>query len=171
MAESTAPGSSQNDAPEPTWPKVDRRSQSDRRDRPTQSWDSLLGRRRRKLGRRDGESEERYVDRFGRREIGLVLAIFVLNIFDAFCTLAWLERGGSEGNPLMDWALQSGDSVFLFQKCVVAGIWLLILLVHKNFRIARVGLWSLLAVYSALALYHVFLVLFAEPIPVLPNNY
>ena len=165
MAESTLPGSSENDAPEPMWPHLDRRVKSDRRDRPTRSWDSLLGRRRRVSGRRAGELDDAYVDRFGRREIGLVLAIFTLNIFDAFCTLVWLDRGGAEGNPVMDWALQAGDSVFLFQKCVVAGLWLLILLVHKNFRIARYGLWSLLAVYALLAVYHAFLALFAEPIP------
>lgn len=172
MAESIAPGSSAPEppeppeSPEPTWPKVDRRTNADRRGRPTRSWDSLLGRRRRKAGRRKGESEELYVDRFGKRDVGLVLAIFSLNLFDAFCTLVWLDRGGSEGNPLMDWALQAGDSVFLFQKCAVAGVWLLVLLVHKNFRIAQIGMWSLLAVYAALALYHAFLVMFAEPIPI-----
>jgi len=93
----------------------------------------------------------------------LVLGIFALNIFDAFCTLVWLQRGGSEGNPLMDLAIQAGDSVFLFQKCFVAGLWLLVLLVHKNFRIARIGLWVLLAVYGVLAGYHAFLTLFADP--------
>lgn len=165
MAESILPGSSENDAPEPTWPHVDRRANSDRRSRPTRSWDSLLGRRRRASGRRADELDGAYVDRFGAREIGLVLAIFALNIFDAFCTLIWLNRGGAEGNPVMEWALEAGDSVFLFQKCIVAGLWLLILLVHKNFRIARFGLWSLLAVYALVAVYHTFLVLFAEPIP------
>ena len=92
----------------------------------------------------------------------LVLGIFFLNIFDAFCTLIWLQRGGSEGNPLMDLAIQAGDSVFLFQKCIVAGLWLLVLLVHKNFRIARIGLWVLLVVYGVLAAYHAFLAIFAS---------
>jgi len=165
MAESIVPGPSESDAAEPTWPRVDRRTNPDRRRRPTRSWDSLLGRRRRASGRRAGELDGAYVDRFGAREIGLVLAIFALNIFDALCTLLWLNRGGAEGNPVMEWALEAGDSVFLFQKCIVAGVWLLVLLVHKNFRIARVGLWSLLAVYALVGVYHAFLVLFAEPIP------
>jgi hypothetical protein len=114
-------------------------------------------------GRRAGEQGDVYVDRFGREDVLLVLGIFGLNIFDAFCTLIWLQRGGSEGNPLMDLAIQAGNSVFLFQKCVVAGLWLLVLLVHKNFRIARIGLWVLLGVYGTLAAYHAFLAVFAEP--------
>jgi hypothetical protein len=146
-----------------TWPQIDRRARSERRAQPTRFWDSLLGRRRRAEGRRIGESGDVYVDRFGRGDVMLVLGIFALNIFDAFCTLVWLRRGGSEGNPLMDLAIQAGDSVFLFQKCIVAGLWLLVLLVHKNFRIARIGLWVLLGVYGTLAAYHGFLALFADP--------
>lgn len=166
MAESTTSiEAGRESVVERTWPEADRRSERDRRARPTRFWDSLLGRRRRAIGRREGEQGDVYVDRFGRGDVFLVLAIFALNIFDAFCTLIWLHRGGSEGNPLMDLAIQAGESVFLFQKCIVAGVWLLILLVHKNFRIARIGLWVLLGVYGTVAVYHGFLALFAVPVP------
>ncbi|MEZ4216000.1 MAG: DUF5658 family protein [Myxococcota bacterium] len=150
---------------EPTWPVVDRRRSADRRSRPTRFFDSVLGHRRRRAGRRAGEGADQYVDRLGTRGIALALAVFALNIFDAFCTLVWLRRGGSEGNPIMDWALDAGDSVFLFQKCFVAAIWIVVLVVHKNFRLARLGLWSLLVVYALLAIYHGFLALCAEPVP------
>lgn len=169
MAESVTPGEREagtTASRSGTWPYVDRRLATDRRARPTRFWDSLTGRRRRVAGRRRGEDGEVYVDRFGRGDVMLVLAIFFLNIFDAFCTLIWLQRGGTEGNPIMDLAIQAGDSVFLFQKCFVAGLWLLVLLVHKNFRIARIGLWVLLVVYGALAGYHAFLAAFAEPVAV-----
>ena len=167
MAESTTPiGTEPQRAAGPTWPEIDRRRSRDRRGRPTRFWDSLLGRRRRAEGRRYGEGGDAYVDRFAMGDVLLVLGIFSLNIFDAFCTLVWLRRGGSEGNPLMNLAIEAGDSVFLFQKCIVAGLWLLVLLVHKNFRIARIGLWVLLGVYGTLALYHAFLVLFATPLPI-----
>ena len=72
-------------ATRPTWPEVDRRRGADRRAQPTRFWDSLLGRRRRIAGRREGEQGDVYVDRFGRGDVMLVLAIFFLNIFDAFC--------------------------------------------------------------------------------------
>jgi len=162
---SAAPGArSPQTNPAARWDGVERRTGEDRRDRPTRVWDSLLGRRRRLIGRRDGEEQDSYVDRYRRSDVLLVLSIFVLNIFDAAFTLVWLSRGGAEGNPIMDWAIQSGDAVFLFQKCFVAALWLVILLVHKNFRIARIGLWLLLAVYGALGCYHGFLHLFADPI-------
>jgi hypothetical protein len=104
------------------------------------------------------------VDRYSARDVLLVVVILLLNVVDALCTLAWLSRGGAEGNPLMNWVLEMGNGFFLFQKCIVAGGWLIVLLVHKNFRIARLGLWMLLAVYGLLALYHGMLLLFAEPI-------
>ena len=148
----------------PGWPAVDRREAGDRRHRPTRVWDSLRGPRRRSGGRRAGEQGEVYVDRYSARDVLLVVVILLLNVVDALCTLAWLSRGGVEGNPLMNWVLEMGNGFFLFQKCIVAGGWLIVLLVHKNFRIARLGLWMLLAVYGLLALYHGMLLLFAEPI-------
>jgi len=163
MAEWTTPVEpGQQPTVRPNWPHIDRRSEDDRRSRPTRFWDSLRGHRRRAAGRRLNEEGDVYVDRFSGGDVLLVLAIFGLNIFDAFCTLVWLRRGGSEGNPLMDLAIQAGDSVFLFQKCIIAGLWLLVLLVHKNFRIARIGLWILLGVYGTLAAYHGLLVMLAQ---------
>lgn len=147
----------------PSWPNVDRRSEDDRRSQPTRFWDSLRGHRRRAGGRRLDEEGDAYVDRFSGGDVLLLLGIFALNILDAFCTLIWLRRGGSEGNPLMDLAIQAGDSVFLFQKCIVAGLWLLVLLVHKNFRIARIGLWILLGVYGTLAAYHGLVAIVSDP--------
>ena len=146
------------------WPLRDRRAGGDRRHRPTRVWDSFRGPSRRRGGRRAGEQGEVYVDRYRRREVLLVIAILLLNVLDAVCTLAWLGRGGSEGNPLMIWVLELGDGMFLFQKCVVAGVWLIVLLVHKNFRMAWLGLWALLAVYGLLAIYHGVLIAFAEPV-------
>jgi len=140
------------------WPRHDRRMRPDRRLEPTPFWSAFVGRRRRRHGRRAGESDGIYVDRFARRDVVLVVAILVLNIFDAFFTLIWLQRGGGEGNPVMAWLLEHGNGPFLIQKCIVVGAWLLLLVVHKNFRIARIGLWSLAAIYSLLILYHFALI-------------
>lgn len=137
----------------PTWPYVDRRAAEDRRDRPTRGWDSFFHRRRRH-GRRTGENQDIYVDVFRKRDVALLLGIFVLNILDAFFTLRWLEMGGGEGNPLMDQLIKTSDLLFLFQKCVVVGLWLLILTAHKNFRIARLGLWGAFILYVFILLYH-----------------
>lgn len=94
------------------------------------------------------------MDRFSWRDVLLVLAILVLNVFDAFFTLIWLHRGGAEGNPVMAWLIELGIGPFLVQKCFIVGGSLLTLVVHKNFRFARIGLRSLATVYSLLILYH-----------------
>ncbi len=140
------------------WPYVECRVATDRRQEPTPFWSAFTGRRRRRQGRRAGEREYIYVDRFTRRDVLLVLSILLLNIFDALFTLIWLRRGGAEGNPVMAWLLEIGDGAFLAQKCLVVGLWLLLLVVHKNFPLARIGLWSLAGIYSLLILYHFALI-------------
>jgi len=134
--------------------RVERRGDKDRRLTSTRFWDSLRGYRRRYDGRRAEDLERLYVDAYRRSDLLLIGSVFVLNILDAFFTLRWLEMGGREGNPLMARLLEAGNLPFLVQKCFVVGIWLVILVVHKNFRIARVAMWSLLGVYGLLLLYH-----------------
>lgn len=149
------------------WDGDERRSGDDRRYRPTSLLDSLLGRhRRRRAGRRAGEQQNNYVDVYHRQDAFLLLGIFVLNVFDAFFTLVWLQKGGTEGNPLMDALIQAGDGIFLLQKCFVVGVWLLVLMVHKNFRMARIGMWTLLGFYGAVLLYHFYLQLGPPPVVV-----
>lgn len=149
------------------WRDGNRRRSWNRRHRSTRFWDSLLGRWQRRDGRRTKDRQNLYVDVYRRSDVLLLAGIFLLNIFDAFFTLRWLEMGGQEGNPLMAKLLEEGDLVFLIQKCFVVGVWLVILIVHKNFRVARIGLWSLLVIYGLLLLYHVYHVA-AETSPILP---
>ncbi len=138
-------------------PRDERRQREDRRLEPTRSWHSLLGFHRRRRGRRLGERDNIYVDSYTRHDVALMLGVFVLNILDAFFTLRWLGMGGSEGNPLMDALIRTSDMIFVLQKCLVVGLWLLILVIHKNFRIARVGLWVGLILYAGILFYHFFL--------------
>jgi hypothetical protein len=140
----------------------ERRKAKDRRDSPTKGWDSLFGFTRRENGRRIGEADNIYVDSYTRQDLLLTVGVLVLNILDAFFTLRWMEMGGGEGNPLMDMLIRANDMLFLFQKCVVVGIWLVILVVHKNFRIARLGLWGALILYAGILLYH-FVLQTGEP--------
>ncbi len=143
--------------------RIDRRKGGDRRQQPTSPWAPFLGHRNRKRGRRDGEEANTYVDRFTPVDVALVVSVLLLNVLDALFTMLWIQRGGSEGNPVMAWVLEFGNSAFLVQKCLIVGVWLILLLVHKNFMIARVGLWVLAGVYSLLMLYHVVLIFFGVP--------
>lgn len=133
---------------------AERRSGQDRRHRPTSPLRGFLRRGRRRSGRRKGEIERTYVDSFTPGDVALLLAIFVLNIFDALFTLLWLQRGGGEANPFMAFLLDMGQEAFLLQKCIVVGIWLIVLLIHKNFRLARIGLYSLAGIYTLIIATH-----------------
>ncbi len=146
----------------------ERREAEDRRESPTRGWDSLFGFHRRRKGRRESETDNIYVDSYTRQDVALTLGVLVLNILDAFFTLRWLEMGGGEGNPLMEMLIRANDMLFLLQKCVVVGLWLVILAVHKNFRIARFGLWGALALYTGILLYHFALQSMDPPPPLLP---
>ena len=148
----------------PSWDGTERRI-GDRRDRPTRAFAGMRGPFRRRRGRRETD-EGGYVDVYSRREVALILAVFLMNVCDAFLTMLWLERGGREANPVMEFFLDIGPGAFLLQKCFIVGIWLVILLVHKNFRFARIGLYASLVVYALLMLVHFgILALGIEPRP------
>ena len=166
MSESVDPGSVTGAADE-ACPRDERRRRVDRRAGPTSGLAAWLGLGplRRRRGRRLGESENTYVDLYGRRDLLLLLSVFVLNVLDAFLTLRWLQMGGGEGNPIMQAALDRGTLVFLFQKCFVVGLWLVLLIAHKNFRIARHGLWMLLGFYGAVFVYPFVLQTGFRPVP------
>jgi len=136
--------------------EAERRNEADRRARPTSPFAALSGWQRRRQGRRS-QDREIYVDAFTRRDAALIVVIFALNLLDAGFTLLILEQGGSEANPFMAVLLELGDAAFLWQKCFVVGLWLLFLIVHKNFRFARMGLWTLFVLYSGLFGYHLVL--------------
>ena len=152
------PNASERDATDPGWNGIDRRS-GDRRDAPTRPLSGWLTPRRRAGGRRASDRAG-YVDRYTRRDVFLLLSVFLLNVGDAWMTMLWLSRGGREANPIMDFFLDISPTAFLFQKCLVVGFWLLILLVHKNFRFARIGLYASLVVYALLMLVHFGIVYF-----------
>jgi hypothetical protein len=139
------------------WPFVDRRSGHDRRYRPTRWYDSLLGHRRRRRGRRRGESRNIYVDLYHAGDLILVIAVFALNLLDAGLTLHHLSAGAVEQNPLMDQLIQWGPLWFLAQKILVVGLCMVALLVHKTFALARRAAYALLVVYGLLAIYHMTL--------------
>ena len=144
------------------------RHRHDRRRSATRFRDTWTRPLRRAGARREGEGDRLYVDQYRASDAALLLGIFLINIADVFFTLHWIARGGTEGNPLMDWLLGQGQMTFIAFKCLAVGTWLLILTVHKNFWLARWGLWCLMTFYSFLLVYHIFLYVFAEPIPVRP---
>ncbi len=140
-----------------TWPYRDRRSERDRRGRPTSPWRSLFLGGKRAAGRRKGEDKNIYVDVYGRREVVLVLLILVLNVLDAYFTLDYIQKGGSEANPVAQGLLDLGNHWFIYAKSLLVALCLIFLLVHKKFVWVDLALGFLVTFYSLLLGYHIVL--------------
>jgi hypothetical protein len=140
------------------WPYVERRSAGDRRARGTPLWSRfMLWGGSRLAGRRRGERDNIYVDRYERRDLMGVVAILILNILDAWLTLVYLGYGGSEANPVARRLLEWGTEWFLGAKSLLVTACLLFLAVHKTFRCVRPALRVLIWFYGALLVYHLVL--------------
>jgi hypothetical protein len=136
------------------------RRKGDRRLESVGPWRRLVGGPLRRARGRRITDRSHYVDVYTRKDVALILAIFLLNVGDAFLTMMWLSRGGREANPVMDFFLDIGPGAFIVQKCFIVGLWLVVLMIHKNFRFARVGLYAALVVYSLLMLVHFGIIAF-----------
>src|SRR5262245_4011509 len=137
---------------------TERRVRPDRRRRPTPmiSRYAFLGGRRRGSRRLD-EAEGAYVDRHGMGLRILVVAVRILNVFDGYFTLYYMNHGGQEANPVVAALIQWGQRPFLLVKCIGTGLALSFLVLHKNFRLGRVGLGCALLLYSGILAYHTWL--------------
>jgi hypothetical protein len=119
--------------PMPGTPDSDRRSDTDRRGRPTGPWCAwgLGGRRRRQ--RRDAEHRRPYfVDRFSSFLFVCVLALLLGTIADGVLTLQLLDIDCQEMNPVMAYLLGHGVVSFLLGKYLLTVLGLPLLLVCKN---------------------------------------
>lgn len=130
----------------------------DRRSQPTPRFSryALLGGRRRTI-QRAAEREGAYVDLYGTGLLLAVLWVSLMNVADSFFTLVHLQAGGIELNPIAEQLLQTGRFGFVFWKCALISASLLVLALHKNFQLARVGLWTAAGAYTVLVGYHLSL--------------
>jgi hypothetical protein len=130
----------------------------DRRQRPTPmvSRFTFFGGRR-SSGRRNGETENAYVDVYNPRLVALLLLFFSLTVIDSVSTLIYLGKGGRELNPLAQWMIDQGGTFFVLAKGILSGLCLLFVMLHKNYSAARVALAVGFAFYLLLAAYHLVL--------------
>ncbi|MGQ0552509.1 MAG: DUF5658 family protein [Planctomycetota bacterium] len=112
---------------------------------------------RRAAGRRDGETADSYVDVYSNRLVMLLLVFFALTVVDSVSTLIYLGKGGRELNPVAQWMIDQGGVFFVVAKGVLSGLCLLFVMLHKNFRAARLALGVGFAFYSLLGAYHLVL--------------
>ena len=130
----------------------------DRRTRPTPRFSrfTFTGGRRRGI-RRDEEREGSYVDAYEPRLLAALLWIALMNTGDSFFTLVHLQNGGVEVNPVAGMLLETGRTGFVVLKSTVIAAALCVLCIHKNFHLARVGLWAAAGGYTLLTIYHLSL--------------
>jgi hypothetical protein len=131
----------------------ERRQQLDRR-KATTLWESLRLGGQRQGARRAGEGENIYVDQPARRITLLVLIILGCSILDALFTLLYIGRGGSEANPIMAIAIDSGQTWFVALKMLLTVVGTVMLAMHQNFRLGLRGLYGIAIMYVALLFYH-----------------
>ena len=86
-----------------------------------------------------------------------ILRVAAMNVGDSFFTLVHLQAGGVEVNPVAAALLKTGRFGFVFSKAALISCALLVLTLHKNFSLARFGLWLSTAAYTALVIYHLTL--------------
>jgi len=104
-----------------------------------------------------GATAATYVDVYEPWLAASLVAIGSLCALDAVFTLIYLQKGGSEANPLMDYLIGWGPQTFVIVKCGITNVGLLVLCLHKNFRHVKKVIGGLLFLYSALLLYHLYL--------------
>ena len=94
---------------------------------------------------------------YGHRLFTVLLWIVVLNIFDALFTHMILDCGGTELNPVADWAITAFGNHFIVWKLAVIGFGLLLLCLHSKFRIAKAVIAMAVILYSGVVFYQIVL--------------
>ena len=113
--------------------------------------------RRSRFRRREDRLRGGYVDRYGHRLFTVLLWIVVLNIFDALFTHMILDCGGTELNPVADWAIATFGNHFIVWKLGVIGCGLLLLCLHSKFLIAKAVIAMAVILYSGVVFYQIVL--------------
>lgn len=141
--------------PDPGSP-ADRRSQGDRRRRLL--WSVIYGSfnpRRRRPPRRLDDSRFHTLDWHRTHLLGVAIGILVLNVADAFLTVALLSGGAVEVNPVMAMLFERHPAAFAAIKMGITGVSILALVVlayHRFMRMVRVEviLYVILLTYVVL---------------------
>jgi hypothetical protein len=87
----------------------------------------------------------------------LLCWVALMNSADSFFTIYHLQFGGIELNPIAAMLLETGRIGFVLGKCLLISLALLVLCLHKNFFLARIGMGTAVATYTMLVGYHLWL--------------
>jgi hypothetical protein len=88
------------------------------------------------------------------RQVRLVVAILLLNLLDAFCTLRHTSYGARELNPVMAELLGAGSLRFVTVKHLLVSLGVLAIVVRSDQPLARRALRAVLVLFACVAVYH-----------------
>ena len=90
----------------------------------------------------------------------MYILTYLLSLFDLACTLYLTARFGNEieSNPIGRILLSDKWTVVIF-KVVVVGALIFLLWRFRDYDIARYGMYIACGVYTALAIYHIVLII------------
>lgn len=137
---------------------TEKRAGPDRRRKPTTLFGALTSHGRRRGFRRAGEGKNAYVDCASGQVVLWALSVLLLSATDALLTLFHVRAGGRELTPTMHLALLQGETTFVGTKMAVTASGVLLLALHQNFTIARLGFRIVLSIYAVLMVYHLVLI-------------
>jgi hypothetical protein len=101
-----------------------------------------------------------YVDIYGFWDWAVAISVLLLSCLDAVLTGLHMTRGSArELNPLMNAVINRGGlPVFFFVKAAMTIFPVAIIMVHKEWPLGRFAARLCLGAYTALALYHIYLI-------------
>jgi hypothetical protein len=136
----------------------DRRSGIDRR-RERSMPPLFSGYHRRHSGGRRKQDRPGYIDIYGFRSWIIVLFIIALSCLDAVLTAFQIWSGTvKEANPLMNMVISRGGIITFFTvKAAMTTLPVALIILHKEWKIARFAVWICISAYSLISLYHVYL--------------
>lgn len=87
-----------------------------------------------------------------------LILLYSLNIFDLLATTLWIFMFGTEveGNPIARVMFEQ-NTIFFYKAIVVAAMELILYKAIPRHPKWKWAIWFLIAVYSGIALYHLFL--------------
>jgi hypothetical protein len=138
---------------------AERRSRMDRRGEASiRTVLSSRQRRRKSRGRRKTDRGA-YVDIYDPRTWGIVVAILLLSLMDALLTGLYVIRGSArELNPLLNAILDWGGlPAFYTAKAAMTILPMFVILIHKEWTLARYAARLVLWAYVLLSFYHLLL--------------
>lgn len=136
----------------------ERRNRPDRR-RPPGFPPEFSGQRRRQRSGRRRTDRAGYVDIYDRGSWSIALAVMGMSFLDAILTVFQIQRGTvREANPLMNMTLAWGGIYAFFSlKAAMTAFPLAIIILHKEWVLARYFARLCLWFYIVILIYHMYL--------------